>query len=211
MLPGFSASSSLYLTRNYYSATYTPGYVVAALAAPTGVLVPSEGCPACGSEDCKEACNYCSNSDDHDVTKGCCPPCQPFCDGEEVHGCCNGTMCKNADGSEYCCSGDTDQLCCGNGKCISATDDTDPCTGCSNACVETQTCCPGATKVGPNFNEHGNAPYCTDTSVDDSNCGGCGVVCAGGHVCVGGACQPIKLKRPVTPVRNRPVIPVRPM
>jgi hypothetical protein len=207
MLPGFSASSSLYLTRNHYRATYAPGYSAAALAARTGVLVLSQSCVC---DDCPETCNECLGSSG--VEESCCPPCQAICDDDgEFHGCCPDTLCKNADGSDYCCGDGTDLLCCGDGNCVSTTDEIDPCTACSNACTETQTCCTGATKVGPNFNEHGNAPYCTDTSVDDSNCGGCGVVCRGGQVCVDGHCVGIKLKGPVTPVRNPPVIPVHPI
>jgi hypothetical protein len=208
VLPGFSANSSLYLTRSHYRAGFAFGNVLAPLATRTTVLQPQAG--ACGSEDCKGGCSHCPNS--NAVEDSCCLPSQPACeDGLSFRGCCD-TACNNADGSAYCCNADDggggDLLCCGDGRCVSTTDEIDPCTACSNACVETATCCKGATELGPNFNEYGNAPYCTDTSTDSNNCGGCGVVCRGGQVCVKGSCVGIKLNKPVTPVRTRSTVPV---
>jgi len=47
-------------------------------------------------------------------------------------------------------------------------------------------------KPCPNANEiacaGGGRPVCVDPQTDSNNCGGCGVVCAGGTACVNGTC-----------------------
>jgi hypothetical protein len=93
-------------------------------------------------------------------------------------------------------------MCCFANECAHLLDDPQNCGGCSISCPSGQSCsqgtCSGSPNCGPGhigeycdldagFNFVCCAGYgCIDTSSDRSNCGGCGVFCAG--QCTGGTC-----------------------
>ena len=64
-------------------------------------------------------------------------------------------------------------------------------------CADGFTCCDNYTNEGPDF-------FCTDTTSDPLNCGGCsqtgGVACGASEVCIAGACQcaPGSILSPIT-------------
>jgi hypothetical protein len=114
-------------------------------------------------------------------------PCKAFCQ------CRNGTQQNACLAACKKCNGNTSRLagkcgsyvCCPTAACGGVCTDfrSDPnCAVCGNDCrAFGQTCCFVASR--------GPTEYCADLANEFYNCGGCGVQCAYGEVCVGGLCD----------------------
>lgn len=116
--------------------------------------------------------------------------------GEVGHECAEGEICSGGE----CVCGSTGgscsegQACCG-GSCIDITSDPENCGGCGNVCGEQGTSCQDGTcrcGDGPGCRAPAGSDLgelcCADTCVpqDAANCGGCGMACASGEMCVYG-------------------------
>jgi hypothetical protein len=120
-----------------------------------------------------------------------CGGCGTKCSAGQV---CNAGSC----GPSSCSNGETSCPADGGAKCTNTKTDSANCGTCGKTCplgasCQNGTCqnpCP-LTDAGQQSlcQPDGGAPYCVDTQSDDSNCGSCGHACAGGEICVSGACE----------------------
>jgi hypothetical protein len=180
MVPGFSATSSLYRSVRSYRGRADSGTtteVVLPQLTPCQIACRADAAELyydciteCGGGNsicvhrCTEARSvYIANCDKLCATS--CTAGQTNCGGKCVScpagGHCLGTFCT-------CPSG---QVNCG-GRCVSC-----PAGG---QCVRTSCICTG--------DQVDCGGTCTDTTMDSQHCGGCGNVCTGGKNCMNGAC-----------------------
>ena len=143
---------------------------------------------------------YCADTDNDNTNCGGCGV-----------ACGLGQVCQNGQCANGCVApdGGTEALCQPDGGspyCADTNDDNGNCGGCGIACGIGQTCQNGTCVNGCPAQDggtltlcmpDGGAPFCTDTSNDPGNCGGCGNACAVNQVCIGGTCanfvKPLKV------------------
>ena len=152
MLPGFSASSSLYRSRQLYGGSATPPATDVTQMAGTAVIEPANN--PCAPEKYQACLNG------HQPPLACSFAYGECIDGHVCHpgvGCvslpCAETLCVQ--GQECCVEG---EICC-NGSCTNFDTDFKNCGLCGNYCDAGETCCSGA---------------CKNLESDHHNCGSCG-------------------------------------
>jgi len=123
-----------------------------------------------------------------------CGGCNVHCGALEV---CNAGACASecSSGQTTCASDAGDA---GPGYCAWTQSDNLNCGACGVACAPLEACTSGACKKActvnqtaclPDGGDPDAAPFCTDTSSDNANCGSCFHQCSGGQpLCVSGAC-----------------------
>lgn len=94
-------------------------------------------------------------------------------------------VCRNPDGTAYCTSFRFDPANCG--ACGKVCAPGAACTEGRCGSPPASTTCPPNTPV--QCKDASGNPYCTDGKNDPHNCGGCGLVCAPGGVCLDGRCD----------------------
>lgn len=146
---------------------------------------------ACGLLICSESeicCDYAcvdpSASDTH------CGACGVGCGPDET---CQSGFCSC--GGDICSQGES---CCGAAGCVTRDLDPDHCGACGQACGDQERCLGGQCAC---INSQGGTELCaSDVSCcpglgcrafehDPTSCGGCGISCGPGELCVEGACQ----------------------
>jgi Stigma-specific protein, Stig1 len=187
MLPGFSASSSLYRSPQMYAGYSTSSVGDAAPMGGIGRVVtstngaiedtcPPDGCAQCVSWGYGHHCCYIQPNSSEDMCyycgcceKGetCCVPyqdygsCEPGCVDlrSDFHNC--GSCLKTCNPGEICCDGNCTPQ--NHGSC-----------GCpAKPCAEGLDCC---------------GSECVDITSNAENCGSCGDGCLSGQPCCGGTC-----------------------
>ena len=153
----------------------------------------ANGQPACANSTCGFTCNSAFHS--------CGGACYADTDVAHCGGAC-ATCSAPANGTPACAGGSCTFSCNANyspcgAACFNLSNDIAHCGSCGTPCSlpnATASCVGGACNVAACTAGHANcdnvaANGCeTNTTVDNANCGGCGVACAGGKSCVGGSC-----------------------
>lgn len=169
MLPGFSASSSLYRTRYVYrghgnspaaDASETPG--------PAGLVSPANGIPV------QVPGSWCTSNT-------YCPPGTRCCNGVSAGGypaasCVD--LQSSPDNCGYCGNVCHTGTCC-DGRCIEQKD---------TACGCPARSCPPGHKCCDVYDGFHDVWTCIDTTGDTQHCGSCGHRCASGEKCCDGKC-----------------------
>jgi hypothetical protein len=214
MLPGFSASSSLYRSRQAYrssGASSTLDFAqMSGVDAPVyfAFIWPTSGVT------CNSPCRI-------EEGQCICPPRCPtgsilnkFSNECECTPCASNQRQAGSATSKagcFCAPCPSGQIGC-NTECVDSTSDPYNCGGCGNMCPKGAPCsqgvcvCPSGQVFSNGFccpqgywanSARGCCPIpqtncwpvgCTDMSTDNNNCGSCGNVCRGGETCVGGKC-----------------------
>ena len=137
--------------------------------------------------DCNGICKYLNGDADNCGACGnVCPTGSRFCGGYPAPTC---QPCSVIDQTEC------------DGKCVDTQADQANCGACGRACAANQACVNGDCVTGTCGSDCGSGGYiccggddaggprCTDPRWDWSNCGGCGITCAGGRTCQNGLCR----------------------
>lgn len=145
---------------------------------------------ACGTT-CGGGTTLCGSScADTKIDPNNCGGCNTKCSSGEV--CADGKCASTCASDQTFCGGDGGSSYCANTKTDNAN-----CGGCGVACGNGQVCDNGActsTCGGTDGGSEtlctpdGGTAFCTNTSTDNANCGGCGIVCGSGQVCENSAC-----------------------
>jgi hypothetical protein len=197
MLPGFSANSSVYRSRQAYGGKSVTGggdaFLAAEIVAASGGLgdlvpagdylpagmasmglvlpaLPSRNGGGSGNGDhCKPSCGSCLSTTASRT--GCAQSCTTVtCDTRMVP--CNGcaSPCK---GGKMC-----------SGVCTLTSGDPRNCGSCGHACLSGETCQNGACVCSGTICNS----VCTNLQTDANNCGSCGNACGSSQICCNGTC-----------------------
>ncbi len=158
------------------------------------------GGPLCtATETC--CASGCSNTTTDASNCGGCGTICPTGDTCVASICTPATSCN---GAPPCPSGDT---CCGTG-CSNTTSDPKNCGGCGTICPTGDTCVGSVCTSTTSCNGGPPCPTgdiccptgCLNDTSDPNNCGGCGVICGGGDMCVDSMCT--NNEGPFNPTEN---------